>query len=45
METAGPFLKCHVMSQCLLKKEFEAEVVAYGAAVSRAPEREEDEEW
>lgn len=33
------------MSQYLLKKEFEAKVVAYGAAVSRTPEGEEGEEW
>lgn len=33
------------MSQYLLKKEFEAKVVAHAAAVSRTPEGEEGEEW
>lgn len=32
------------MSRCLLKKEFEAKVVANGADVSGTPEGEEGEE-
>lgn len=44
METEDLFPKAAVMSQCLLKKEFEARVITNGADVFRVPGGEEDEE-